>query len=315
MSDKGSIHAVTVIKQYGEEMIAFLAERGIFPDDGYYDSAKVKEVYKIVSKSKEEKEMSDTYTALMQNFSRRISKKVRVAKDARKIASELTMYIKDTYDYDVKVMYDIVEDKLVMLDAYRVENKLDKEITKIDTWLQSIDYKKPGKEVKELEEIYNELRARSLSLAVSGCKTWRSVVNRLKKSGFNYNHVYNWTVYTSMRVILDTDKDKVINIYRRAPHIFDDAGQSLDDIISWFELRRIQQMPLISAKLLCDAYGDDILQILTKNGIVEDKLVEGFYNLRAVRDCLIREGDAVKVVNPEKEAAVKTLMGDIKKPA
>lgn len=44
------ISAKAVIKQYSEEIIAILAERGIFPDNGYYDREKVEEICKSLNK-------------------------------------------------------------------------------------------------------------------------------------------------------------------------------------------------------------------------------------------------------------------------
>lgn len=256
--------------------------------------------------------MSEIYSIMMQDFKRRISKKLRRSKGASKVAMELIAYMKNTYKYDVKVMYDIVEDKIIMVDAYEIKDKFDKEITNVDIFGQELNKEKPVSKNNYRDFLY-ETKGKAISLAVAGCKTRREIVEKMKEEGFHYNTGDNMFISIAIRVTEDTDKNKILYIYNKVPYIFESAGQSLDDIMSWFEIKRIEQMPLIKTDVICEAYGSDVLQILTKHGISEDKFVKDYYNLREVMECLSKEGDAIKVVNSDKAELMNMWLSNAKK--
>lgn len=178
--------------------------------------------------------MSDTYLVMMQDYSGRILKKLRRSKSANKIASELIAYIKNTYNYDAKVMYDIVDNKIIMVDAHGIENKLDKEITIVDVFIQELNTREHSP-CAVYKDTYYETRAKAISLSVAGCSTWRDIVKKMQEEGFPYKRSDNLIISNAISVANGDDKDKILRIYNKATHIFEAAGQSIEDVERWMD--------------------------------------------------------------------------------
>lgn len=144
----------------------------------------------------------------------------------------------------------------------------------------------------------NEELERKLSIITNGQKYWRNAVNsRILKSykimalAISYKikgacvsdivmrlkeqsvYVNAATVYRALSVKGDGDKERMVSVYTTYPEIFKEYGISKEELIHWFQSRRINKLHLISQEEL----DGSMVDMLKDYGIQPDRYVNGSY--------------------------------------